>query len=175
MVYNPLDLTLLVVTCNNKIWVYLLGLTRQVWMQKSHIEDIVHTSNLLSQFRLVYNVSNPIQDLKWSKKILLQFGGARESQICSGQQILGPNLKLNNLIVLFIVSFLSLLFMFYSSLSCCNQLLYCNNILIVSLPLNPCANYSINGVFQLLPKNKLNWRELCPRANLTTYSELNLW
>ena len=42
-----------------------------------------------------------------------------------------------------------------------NQLLHPNNKLIVSLTLNNCANHYINGIYQLLSRNKLCWRELC--------------
>ena len=64
-------------------------------MQQAHIEYFVHTPNLSCQLKLVCNVSNSTQDLKWSNKMLLQFQGAKESQIVGGQQNFIPNLELH--------------------------------------------------------------------------------
>ena len=46
IVYNTLDLIFLVVYCNTRIWWPLLGPTRHVWMQKTHMENVVHTPDL---------------------------------------------------------------------------------------------------------------------------------
>ena len=74
------------------------------------MKDVLYTFNLPYQLQLVCNVSNPTQDLKWSNKMLLQFGGARNSHIFGRQQDLVPNLKPHNPMVLVIVSLLSLLY-----------------------------------------------------------------
>ena len=76
--------------------------------------------------------------------------------------------------VLIIISFLSLIYMLYSFLSSSNLLLHSKNKLSMSLPLNFYNNHNIYGVYQFLPKNKLNWRELCTLSILTTQSKLNL-
>ena len=57
--------------------------------------------------------------------------------------------------VLIIVSLLSLLCMLQIFLGSSNHLLHPSKKLIMGLILNPCANYNINGVIQLLSKNKL--------------------
>ena len=77
--------------------------------------------------------------------------------------------------LLIIVSLLSLLYMLHSFLNSFNYLLQSNNKLGMGLPLNPSTNHNINEVYQLLPKNKLSWRELCTKANLTIQSKLSLW
>ena len=86
-------------------------------------------------------------NLKWFNKTLLQYRGASESYFFGGQQNFAPNLVLCNIMVLFIVSFLSLLCMLHSSSSCFNQLLHSNNKLSMSLTLNPCTNQNVNGVY----------------------------
>ena len=58
--------------------------------------------------------------------------------------------------VIVVVSLLSLLCMLQSSLSSSNYLLHPKNKLSMSLPLNPCTNHNINGIYQILPKNKLS-------------------
>ena len=63
--------------------------------------------------------------------------------------------------VLIIISLLSLLCTLYSSLSTSNQLLQSNNKLSMRFTLNHCTNHNVNGVYQLLPRHKLSWRELC--------------
>ena len=103
-------------------------------------------------------MSSPTQDVKWSNKILLQFGRARESYFLSGQQNLAPNLKLYYPMVLVILSLFTLLCILYSSLSSSNNLLHPRNNLYMSLTLNPIANHNVYGVYQFLPKNKLSWR-----------------
>ena len=92
--------------------------------------------------------------------MLLYFGGARQSKTLGGQQNLIPNLKLYNPMVLVIVSLLSFLCVLHISLGSSNQLLHPNNKLSVGLTLFLCTNHNIYGVCQLLPKNKLRWREL---------------
>ena len=64
------------------------------------MENIVHTPDLPCLLQLACIVSNLIWDLKWSKKILLQFGGARESQAFVRQHNPVPKLGLYNPIVL---------------------------------------------------------------------------
>ena len=76
--------------------------------------------------------------------------------------------------VLVIVGLLSLLCMLHSYLSCSNQLLYPNNKLSMSLPLNLCANHTVNGNHQLLPKDKLSWKGIYTGANLKSQSKFNL-
>ena len=95
------------------------------------------------------------------------------SQIFSGQQNLVPNFEHHNPMVFVIVGLLSLLCMLHNCLSSSNQLQHFNNKLDVSFTLYRCSNHNINGVYQLLPKNELIWRELY-RANLTIQSKLNL-
>ena len=80
------------------------------------MENFVHTLDLPSRLKLVCNVSNATQDLKWSTKTLLQFGRARESRIFGGYQNYVPNLELHYLMVLVIFSLLSLLCMLHISL-----------------------------------------------------------
>ena len=92
-----------------------------------------------------------------------------------GQQILIPNLELYNPMMLVIISLLRLLCMPHSPLSSPNQLLHSNHKCCTNLTLNHCTNHNINRVYQLLPKNKLSWREIYARVNLTIYSKLNLW
>ena len=111
-------------------------------------------------------MSHPIQDLQWSKNILLQFGRGRESKTLGGQQNLVPNLRLYNPIVFITVSLFSLLFMLHNSLGSFNQLLHPRNKLGVNLTLNPYANHNANGVYQFLTISKLSWREICARASL---------
>ena len=42
------------------------------------MKDIVHTPDFPNHLKLVCNMSNSSQDLKWSNKMLLQVGRARE-------------------------------------------------------------------------------------------------
>ena len=85
----------------------------------------------------------------------------RSPRFFYGQQNIVPNLKLYNPIVLVILNLLSLLCMLYSSLDGPNHLLYSRYKLSVSLTLNLSANHNIYAVSQLIPRNKLIWRELC--------------
>ena len=55
-----------------------------------------------------------------------------------------------------------------------NKLLYLSHKLGMSLKLHSCINHNIYRVYQLLPKSKISWRELCIRANLTVQLKLNL-
>ena len=107
----------------------------------------MYTPKLPCQIQNICSVSNSTKELKWYKKMLLQFRGARESQIFGGQQDLVPNIYLHNPIVLAIVNFLSLLCMLHSSLRSSNQLLYPNNKLGMNLTLNPYTNHNSNGVY----------------------------
>ena len=84
------------------------------------MEDIVHTPELPYRLQLEYNISNPNQDLKWSTKMLLQYGRVNEPQIPIGKQNLIPNLKLYNPMVLVIVSLLGLLCTLHSSIGSSN-------------------------------------------------------
>ena len=76
--------------------------------------------------------------------------------------------------VLVIVSLSSLLCTLYSYLDRSNNLLYPGNKLSMNLTLDPCANCNINGISQLLSKNKLSWRELCAWAYLEIQCKFNL-
>ena len=64
------------------------------------------------------------------------------------------NLKLYSNIVLVIESLLSLLCMIHSSLGKINQLLYSGHKFSINITLKLCANYNIDGFYQLLPKKK---------------------
>ena len=69
--------------------------------------------------------------------------------------------------VLVILRLLSLICILHSSLGNSNYLLYPRHKLSISLTLNLCANHNVYGFYQLLPRNKLSWREPCTRANLS--------
>ena len=70
--------------------------------------------------------------------MLLQFRGARESQIFGGLHYLVPNLAPLYAIVLVIISFLSLLCMLHSSPSSSNQVVHPNDKLSMNLTINYC-------------------------------------
>ena len=65
---------------------------------------------------------------------------------------------------LIIVSLLSFLCMLCSPPGSSNQLLDSKHKISLNITLSPHANHNVNGVYQLLPKNKLSWRELYSRT-----------
>ena len=90
-------------------------------MQQTHKKDFGHTLDFPFWLKFICNVSNLTQDLEQSIKILLKFGGAKESQIFFvPQKNLVHNLEIYSLMVLVIVTLLSLQFVLYSSLGSSN-------------------------------------------------------
>ena len=63
--------------------------------------------------------------------------------------------------VIVIVSLLNFLYTLHSSLGHSYDLLQPRNKVGMCLTQNPCENHNIYEVRQLLPENKLSWREVC--------------
>ena len=84
------------------------------------MENIVYTRDFPCWLQLKCNISNLTHNRKWSNKMLLQVGKAKESQIFVGQYNFIPNLEVYNPMLLIKVSLMSLLCILHSSLGSTN-------------------------------------------------------
>ena len=136
-------------------------------MKKTHIKYVVQTLTFPTSYNWHETSLTRIRISNGPIKCYHSLEEPGSLKFMMDNKTLSPTYELHKRMVLVIVSFLSLLYMLNSFLGSSNKLLYLNNKPSMGFPTNPCTNYTVYGVYQFLAKEKLSWKGLCARANLT--------